>query len=152
MSAAHFPVPYSHKYWPVPKPTDRVIRLPQYPQIQQNHFFTVSIHEISLEKKLHDVWRWFTCCPRYHLISIHLGVLNIGKTLGTQKMTLFLLFLIFSLENFESDCLRAILIPIPSTIWQRSTIKHQIYSKMTKKAVFGVHSHHDGELLSKRWM
>ena len=49
----------------------------------------VSIHETNLEKKIYEVLRWFTWSPRHHILSIHLGVLNIGKIGGNQKLTHF---------------------------------------------------------------
>ena len=70
----------------------RVIRLPQYPQIQPNCFFTASIHEISVEKKFHVIWSWFTWCPRHHLVSMQFWAINIGKMGNSRKMMFSLAF------------------------------------------------------------
>ena len=68
---------------------DRVFGLPQISQNGLNHFFTVSNHETNLEKKFHEVWRWFTWSSRHPLVPMHFGVLNIGKMGRNQILTVF---------------------------------------------------------------
>ena len=81
--------------------TDRVIHLPRCLQILLYHFFTASIHEISVEKKFHVIWSWLTWCPRHHLVSMHFWAINIGKMGNNRKMTFSLVFF----WNFHPSCL-----------------------------------------------
>ena len=49
----------------------------------------MSNHETNLEKKFHEVWRWFTWSSRHPLVPMHFGVLNIGKMGRNQILTVF---------------------------------------------------------------
>ena len=135
----------------------RVIRLPQYPQIQPNCFFTASIHEVSVEKKFHVIWSWFTWCPRHHLVSMQFWAINIGKMGNSRKMMFSLAFFwVFHPSCREMSSLIAKKRSLLKFCFSIVTLAyHQMpdSSKMTKIAVLGVYRHSTSDPLSiKYWL